>query len=969
MRVPTKITPSNQYPAQLAAPAAAPAVVQGAAFFQEIDKLSGELKQHQQQQQAFDLNAAFTHEVGAMDQDFQERKDTSQPNAYGFALQTATDYTARHQALLDGLRATKKYTDVQLTQLATQLEEKRNSFIVPALQWEKASVGVHTTLGVANQVQDLTQQAAMHPENVAAIRDGVQHLYEIAPGLSGLEKEQGVARDLEAVSLAAGTGYATLHAGETIHALTGVDPAAPAVATTPGSISSPSSPDTTVAGKIIGVESGGNPNARNPGKGQTASGLGQFTNDTWVNTYTAHVSAGGKTRAQIIALKTDPVLGRQMTEFAVADERAYLKQQGLPDTDTNIYLAHFLGATPNVVKFLKADPSASAASVLPAEFINANQRVLKDKTVGQVTAWAAQHMGGTVTAASPHQPSDFGDTSASGLVAPGNIDLANRQIVHNADGSISTELSFSIGTDKGEVLIPQVVNGHMLTEKQAIAHYNRTGENLGTFTNVQAADAYAQVLHEKQGKRYNAATGGVSADGTTALPTDGKTGIPALDNLDAAQRFHVLSVARQEYTRTETQVKAAMEVRHENATAAAQAGQPTPGAPTLQEYTQTYGAVIGPQKYAELQASRSIGTFTTGMKSMNDAQIAAQVAALKPKPGDPSFAVNQKAYKAAVQAAQQTISARQSDPAGYVTSQYPGVHEAWTRATDTNGRQQAYTAMNNAYDKLGVPVVNRNPLTSDQAANMKKQFNTMTDAQKLGTIQSWQKEMGPLFPQGMRQLSDSGLGVETYLANVLRTTPSYGGTAVRVLQGLRILKENPALHLDEKLIRQQFSAELNGQTQVKLAPADTNAVQNSVMALMAAEGIDPNHMPGDITPYIREALGGNRNDPHTGYFSEGRRGVPYQTILPPGVTENQFVNWKNGLTGNDLLHLGGGDYPRYASGTYAPATAIVNNGTLVRRAPDRYEVHMSPDGGTLRNKDGSPYILIITPQQVRGHYR
>lgn len=863
MRVPTKITPNNQYPTQLAAPAAAPAVVQGAAFFQEIDKLSGELKQHQQQQQAFDLNAAFTHEVGAMDQDFQERKDTSQPNVYGFALQTATDYTARHQALLDGLRATKKYTDAQLTQLATQLEEKRNSFIVPALQWEKASVGVHTTLGVANQVQDLTQQAAMHPENVGAIRDGVQHLYEIAPGLSGPEKEQGIARDLEAVSLAAGTGYATLHAGETIHALTGVDPAAPAAATAPGSISSLSSPDAAVAGKIIGAESGGNPNARNPGKGQTAAGLGQFINKTWLATYKAHVGAGGLTDAQIIAKKNDPVLGRQMTEFAVADERAYLKQQGLPDTDTNIYLAHFLGATPNVVKFLKADPSASAASVLPAEFINANQRVLKDKTVGQVTAWAAQHMGGTVTAA-------------------------------------TTEVT------------PQAAS---------------------------------------------------------TLPTDGKTGVPALDNLNATQRFHVLSVARQEYTRTETQVKAAMEVRHENATAAAQAGQPTPGAPTLQEYTQTYGAVIGPQKYAELQASRSIGTFTTGMKSMNDAQIAAQVAALKPKPGDPSFAVNQKAYEAAVQAAQQTISARQSDPAGYVTSQYPGVHEAWTRATDSPGRQQAYTAMNNAYDKLGVPVVNRNPLTSDQAANMKKQFDTMTDAQKLGTIQSWQKEMGPLFPQGMRQLSDSGLGVETYLANVLRTTPSYGGTAVRVLQGLRILKENPALHLDEKLIRQQFSAELNGQTQVKLAPADTNAVQNSVMALMAAEGIDPNHMPGDITPYIREALGGSRNDPHTGYFSEGRRGVPYQTILPPGVTENQFVNWKNGLTGNDLLHLGGGDYPRYSSGTYAPAAAIVNNGTLVRRAPDRYEVHMSPDGGTLRNKDGSPYILVITPQQVRGHYR
>jgi hypothetical protein len=97
-------------------------------------------------------------------------------------------------------------------------------------------------------------------------------------------------------------------------------------------------------------------------------------------------------------------------------------------------------------------------------------------------------------------------------------------------------------------------------------------------------------------------------------------------------------------------------------------------------------------------------------------------------------------------------------------------------------------------------------------------------------------------------------------------------------------------------------------------------------------------------------------------------GLGYQTILPAGVTGSTFTHWKNGLTGNDLLHLGGGDYPRYGSGTYAPAAAIVNNGVFVKRAPDRYEIHMMPDGGTLRKKDGSPYIMVITPDQVRKHF-
>lgn len=89
-----------------------------------------------------------------------------------------------------------------------------------------------------------------------------------------------------------------------------------------------------------------------------------------------------------------------------------------------------------------------------------------------------------------------------GMVEPGNLDLNSRRVLTDGVGGYRTENSISIGTDRGEVLIPTVVNGKQLSEPDAIEHYQRTGENLGTFQTPQAADRYAETLHERQGQRY-----------------------------------------------------------------------------------------------------------------------------------------------------------------------------------------------------------------------------------------------------------------------------------------------------------------------------------------------------------------------------------------------------------------------------------------------------------------------------------
>lgn len=91
----------------------------------------------------------------------------------------------------------------------------------------------------------------------------------------------------------------------------------------------------------------------------------------------------------------------------------------------------------------------------------------------------------------------------------GNIDLNNRPVYKNEDGSISTVRSMSFWDDdeQKEILVPTIAfdkdgKAISLTDDEAIDRYYKTGEYLGKFDNYKEADKYAEKLHESQEKIY-----------------------------------------------------------------------------------------------------------------------------------------------------------------------------------------------------------------------------------------------------------------------------------------------------------------------------------------------------------------------------------------------------------------------------------------------------------------------------------
>lgn len=144
--------------------------------------------------------------------------------------------------------------------------------------------------------------------------------------------------------------------------------------------------------KTVAHESGGNPNAR--AKTSGAVGAGQFIPKTWarmIENYRPELMVG-KSLRQIMDLRRDSALSREMTAHYAEENGEQLRKAGLPVNDTTKYLAHFLGPT-DTKRLLSARIGTPAVQVLSPASVRANRSVLAGKKAEDVLRWAQKAMG------------------------------------------------------------------------------------------------------------------------------------------------------------------------------------------------------------------------------------------------------------------------------------------------------------------------------------------------------------------------------------------------------------------------------------------------------------------------------------------------------------------------------------------------------------------------------------------------
>ena len=253
------------------------------------------------------------------------------------------------------------------------------------------------------------------------------------------------------------------------------------------------------------IESSGDNTAR--ATSSSATGLHQFTDGRWIESLKQHRPdlAKGASTAEMLAMRGNAGLQKQLFVSETAEGAAELDAAGLPVNPTTSYLQWFLG-NGGVKRFLRADPNASIATAVSGKSLVANKSVFRHdggkggyKTVAQVMDWANKKTGtqnSPVVQKSTEQPTNGSPVDLSAYKAgTANVD----DLTPDTKSRFSAMINSAPDNIKSGL---KIYSGHRTPDHQArIIANNMSKYGLGSKVKQWQADVQ-RMGAEAAGKKW-----------------------------------------------------------------------------------------------------------------------------------------------------------------------------------------------------------------------------------------------------------------------------------------------------------------------------------------------------------------------------------------------------------------------------------------------------------------------------------
>lgn len=429
-----------------------------------------------------------------------------------------------------------------------------------------------------------------------------------------------------------------------------------------------------------------------------------------------------------------------------------------------------------------------------------------------------------------------------------------------------------------------------------------------------------------------------------------RTGIPAIDGLNQAQKVELFSAAYSyaAQNRAAAQADLRTAVRNSVKTAADQGYDENEL--SEEDFVGAFGEKAGKERYADYKAAFDTNTAVYTYQFMDNEQIQHDLANAKPVPGSPSYADDRKLYDARVKAAQEIVKLRAADPVGaaIATKQFgyePLNFEAPDKMMAQLGERVAQ-AESVARDWGGAPRI----LSKDESARLVTALNAADVDGKVGLLAQIANAVGP---NGIRMVADQLKASDKKYAVAMAgfdITPGDGGmtSGEMYLRGLQLIaekqiKDDPAVETGNVA---RLYAAINpdndgtqGLFKSDSARADTVELARGILAYQQWEG------SGNIEDAIAAAVGG---DVET---YNGKK-----TVMPKGIDASAIFSEDLG----DLVETQAQEVKK-ARGTFYVSGLAMTGAELAAKIP---KLALQAE---KVNSDGSvTYSLMLNEESVFG---